>query len=143
VLPFWYADGSCGYVASCKPVTVVLAAGATAYVLVAKYRCDRGIARNAAAIRLAMRAAGGRVFDAREAVGLPGPQASSYIPAGSAWAGVRDGPQWSKAVSGVTLSALLDDQVDAREAICAQFPTWTSGVGIRGGPTAGRSRPSP
>ena len=42
------------------------------------------------------------------------------------------GPQWSKAVSGNTLFAPLGDQVDALEAICAQSPTWTGGVGIRG-----------
>ena len=43
------------------------------------------------------------------------------------------GPQWSKAVFGDTLSAPLDDQVDALEAICDQFPGLDRGrVGIRG-----------
>jgi dipeptidyl-peptidase 4 len=43
------------------------------------------------------------------------------------------GPQWSKTVFGDTLSAPLDDQVDALGAICAQFPDLDQGrVGIRG-----------
>jgi dipeptidyl-peptidase 4 len=43
------------------------------------------------------------------------------------------GPQWSKAVFGDTLSAPLDDQVDALDAISAQVPDLDRGrVGIRG-----------
>ena len=43
------------------------------------------------------------------------------------------GPGWSKTVFGDTLSAPLDDQVDALDAICAQFPDLDQGrVGIRG-----------
>ena len=43
------------------------------------------------------------------------------------------GPQWSKAVFGDTLSAPLDDQVDALDAISASFPDLDRGrVGIRG-----------
>jgi dipeptidyl-peptidase-4 len=43
------------------------------------------------------------------------------------------GPQWSKTVFGDTLSAPLEDQVDALDAICAQFPDLDRGrVGIRG-----------
>ena len=43
------------------------------------------------------------------------------------------GPQWSKTVFGDTLSAPLDDQVDALDALCAQFPGLDRGrVGIRG-----------
>jgi dipeptidyl-peptidase 4 len=43
------------------------------------------------------------------------------------------GPQWSKAVIGDTLSAPLDDQVDALDAICSQLPDLDRGrVGIRG-----------
>jgi len=43
------------------------------------------------------------------------------------------GPGWSKAVFGDTLSAPLDDQVDALDAVCAQFPDLDRGrVGIRG-----------
>jgi dipeptidyl-peptidase 4 len=43
------------------------------------------------------------------------------------------GPEWSKAVFGDTLSAPLEDQVDALDAISAQFPDLDRGrVGIRG-----------
>ncbi len=43
------------------------------------------------------------------------------------------GPAWSKAVFGDTLSAPLDDQVDALDAICAQLPDLDRGrVGIHG-----------
>ena len=43
------------------------------------------------------------------------------------------GPAWSKTVFGDTLSPALDDQVDALEAVAAQFPDLdTSRVGIRG-----------
>src|SRR6266700_2671521 len=63
VLPFHYATGGGAYVTSGKPVTVVLAHGASAYILVAKYRCDLGIVRNATAIRLTLPAAHGGVLD--------------------------------------------------------------------------------
>jgi Protein of unknown function (DUF4232) len=81
-LPFRYADGGGAYVASRKPVTVVLAHGGTAYVLVAKYRCDLGVARNAATIRMALPAARGQVFAAREPVGVSGPPGLSYCRGG-------------------------------------------------------------
>jgi dipeptidyl-peptidase-4 len=43
------------------------------------------------------------------------------------------GPEWSKTVFGDTLSAPLEDQADALDAICAQFPDLDRGrVGIRG-----------
>jgi dipeptidyl-peptidase 4 len=43
------------------------------------------------------------------------------------------GPEWSKTVFGDTLSAPLDDQVDALDAICVQFPGLDRArVGIRG-----------
>jgi dipeptidyl-peptidase 4 len=43
------------------------------------------------------------------------------------------GPQWSKTVSGDTLSAPLEDQVDALGAVCAQVPGLDRGrAGIRG-----------
>jgi dipeptidyl-peptidase-4 len=43
------------------------------------------------------------------------------------------GPEWSKTVFGDTLSAPLDDQVDALDAVCALFPDLDRGrVGIRG-----------
>jgi Domain of unknown function (DUF4232) len=80
--PFRYADGGGEYVTSRKPVTVVLAPGAAAYVLVAKYRCDLGAAQNVATIRLALPAAGGGVFVAREPVGVSGPPSFSYCRGG-------------------------------------------------------------
>ncbi len=77
-LPFRYASGGGEYVTPARPVTVVLARGASAYVLVAKYRCDTGIARSAAAMRLTLAAAHGATFAGRQPTGLPycrgGPQ---------------------------------------------------------------------
>ena len=61
-LPFRYDKGGGAYVTSRKPAPVVLARGASAYVLVAKYRCDLGIVRNATAIRLALPGARGAAF---------------------------------------------------------------------------------
>ena len=82
VLPFRYAAGGGAYVTSRKPVTVVLAHGAMAYVLAAKYRCDLGIAQNAATIRLALPAAGGQVFSSRQPLKLSGPPGLSYCRGG-------------------------------------------------------------
>jgi Domain of unknown function (DUF4232) len=81
-LPFRYANGGGTYVTSRKPVTVVLAPGASSYIGVAKYRCDLGIARTAAAIRLALPAARGQVFIAREPVGVSGTPGLSYCRGG-------------------------------------------------------------
>jgi Domain of unknown function (DUF4232) len=81
-LPFRYATGGGAYVTSGKPVSVVLAHGASAYVLVAKYRCDLGIARNATAIRLALSAAHGATFAEREAIGISGAAGLSYCRGG-------------------------------------------------------------
>jgi hypothetical protein len=78
VLPFRYADGGGAYVTASKPVTVVLARRASAYVLVAKYRCDLGIARDATSIRLTVPAAHGRAFSRREPVGIFGAAGLSY-----------------------------------------------------------------
>jgi len=82
VLPFRYAAGGGAYVTARKPVTVVLAHGAMAYVLVAKYRCDLGIAQDAATIRLALPVAGGQVFSARQPVRVSGPPGLSYCRGG-------------------------------------------------------------
>lgn len=82
VLPLGYADGSGEYVTARKPVTVVLAHGAMAYVLAAKYRCDLGVAQNAAMIRLALPAAGGQVFSSRQPVRPSGPPGLSYCRGG-------------------------------------------------------------
>jgi len=82
VLPFRYAEGGGAYVTASKPVTVVLASGASAYVLVAKYRCDLGIARDATSIRLTVPAAHGRNSSRREPVGISGPAGLSYCRGG-------------------------------------------------------------
>src|SRR5216683_1863010 len=81
-LPFRYADGGGAYVTSRRPVTVVLAPGASGYIGVAKYRCDLGITRTAAAIRLALPADRGQVFTARDPVGVSGPPGLSYCRGG-------------------------------------------------------------
>jgi hypothetical protein len=81
-LPFRYARGGGAYVTLHKPTTVVLAHGTSAYVLVAKYRCDRGVARNAAAIRLTLPAAHGTAFVGWEAVAAAGAAGLSYCRGG-------------------------------------------------------------
>lgn len=82
VLPFRYANGGGAYVTSAKPVTVILAPGASAYVLVAKYRCDLGVHSNATAIRLTLPTAHGTAFAGREAVGVSGSAGMSYCRGG-------------------------------------------------------------
>jgi len=47
-------------------------------VLAARYRCDLGIARDAATIGLTMPVGRGRVFAARDPAGVPGPPGLSY-----------------------------------------------------------------
>jgi hypothetical protein len=80
-LPFRYARGGGAYVTSRKPVTVVLARGALAYVLVAKYRCDLGVARNATVIRLTLPTRGA-AFAGREALAIAGAAGLSYCRGG-------------------------------------------------------------
>ena len=81
VLPFHYTHGG-SYVTREKPVTVVLAPGSSAYVLVAKYRCDLGVVRTAATIKLTLHAVGGLTFTGREAVGGLGSEDLSYCRGG-------------------------------------------------------------
>lgn len=54
ILPFRYVHGASGYVTRAAPRPVLLPPGASAYVLVAKYRCDIGISRDAATMRLTL-----------------------------------------------------------------------------------------
>lgn len=82
VLPFRYADGGGPYVSARKPATVVLASGGSAYIVVAKYRCDLGITRTAAAIRLTLPAARDHVFSAREPTAVRGAPGLSYCRGG-------------------------------------------------------------
>jgi Domain of unknown function (DUF4232) len=81
-LPFRYADGGGTYVTSRQPATVLLAPGAAAYLVVAKYRCDLGIERNAAAIRVTLLAARGQTFTTRQALRVAGPPGLSYCRGG-------------------------------------------------------------
>jgi len=81
-LPFRYARGGGTYVTSRKPMTVALAHGASAYVLVAKYRCDLGAARDATAIRLTLPTARGAAFAGREAVAIAGAGGLAYCRGG-------------------------------------------------------------
>jgi len=82
VLPFRYARGGGAYVTAAKPVTVMLAPAASAYVLVAKYRCDLGVQSNATAIRLTLPTAHGTAFAGREPVGVSGSTGMSYCRGG-------------------------------------------------------------
>jgi uncharacterized protein DUF4232 len=68
-VPFRYARGGGAYVTAKKPATVTLAPGKSAYVLVAKYRCDLGVADDATAIWLTLRAHQGPAFSGHESVG--------------------------------------------------------------------------
>jgi hypothetical protein len=68
-VPFRYARGGGAYVTAKKPATVTLAPGRPAYVLVAKYRCDLGVADYATAIQLTVRAHQGPAFSGREPIG--------------------------------------------------------------------------
>jgi hypothetical protein len=81
-LPFRYADGGGTYVTSRPPATVLLAPAASAYILVAKYRCDLGIERNAAAILVILRAAHGQASTARLAMTTAGAPGLSYCRGG-------------------------------------------------------------
>jgi len=82
VLPFRYTQGGGAYATHNKPATVVLAPGASAYVLVAKYRCDLGTVGTAATVQLTLPAAGTATFVGREAVGGSGSLDLSYCRGG-------------------------------------------------------------
>jgi TctA family transporter len=60
------------------PVTVTLRPGASAWLLVAKYRCDAGIGRNATAIRITVPGAQHAVLTGRAAASGAGVSALSY-----------------------------------------------------------------
>lgn len=82
VLPFHYVRGGGVYATRHKPATVVLGPGASAWVLVAKYRCDLGEAGTAATIKLTLRVAHGVTFAGRETVGGLGSEDLSYCRGG-------------------------------------------------------------
>lgn len=81
-LPFRYAQGGGMYVTARKPAAVTLQPGATAYVVVAKYRCDLGIKANAEVIRLTLRLSGGAVVSRRLRLPVTGAPGLSYCTGG-------------------------------------------------------------
>lgn len=88
-LPFRYADGGGMYVTASKPTAVTLKPGATAYVVIAKYRCDRGIKANATSIRLSLPLAGGVAVTRRLRLPVRGAPGMSYCVGGRADPGQR------------------------------------------------------
>jgi Domain of unknown function (DUF4232) len=80
-LPFRYTHHS-QYVTRAGPRTVLLPPGASAYVLVAKYRCDLGVISDAAAIRLSLPGPGGAVLTSRVSGSRAGAAALSYCQGG-------------------------------------------------------------
>lgn len=82
VLPFRYADGGGMYVTASKPAIVVLNPGASAFLLLAKYRCDRGIASDAVSVRLSLRLPGGATVSRRRRLPVTGPPGLSYCTGG-------------------------------------------------------------
>jgi len=76
LLPFRYVHRGSMYVTKAAPRTVLLPPGATAYVLVAKYRCDLGIIRTAATIRLTLPGTPRTAMAIRIAPGRPARSAS-------------------------------------------------------------------
>ena len=83
-LPFHYTRGHGEYVTSAPPTTAVLAPGVSAYVLVAKYRCDLGSQLNAAAIRLTLPGPQPVVLTGRVAADGAGVSELSYCRGGPA-----------------------------------------------------------
>jgi hypothetical protein len=86
ILPFRYVHHGSIYVTKAAPRKVLLPPGASAFVLVAKYRCDIGDSRAAAAIRLTLPGLAGPAMTLRFSPGLPGDADLSYCK------GSPDGP---------------------------------------------------
>ena len=83
-LAFRYARGGGPYVTSAPPAAVTLRPGHAVWLLVAKYRCDLGIVRNATTIRLILPGAPRAVFTGRVAPGGAGVSDLSYCRGGPA-----------------------------------------------------------
>jgi len=80
-LQFHYMHGHSQYVTSAPPGTVLLARGASAYILVAKYRCDLGDDQDAAVIRITIAGQAGTVTG-RAAANAAGVSALTYCRGG-------------------------------------------------------------
>jgi Protein of unknown function (DUF4232) len=81
-LRFRYRRGRGPYVTAASPGTVTLRAGGSAWILVAKYRCDIGIAGNAMTIRITLPGARHAVLTGRASSGGTGVAALSYCRGG-------------------------------------------------------------
>jgi hypothetical protein len=82
-LPFHYSHGRSPYVTTSDPVAVTLRPGASAWVLVAKYRCDVGIDRDATTVRITVPGAQRAVLTGRASSGDAGVSALSYCRGGT------------------------------------------------------------
>jgi hypothetical protein len=134
-LPFRYAEGGGAYVSSRGPVTMVLARRASAYVLVAKYRCDLGIARSAAAVRLTLPTARRATFAGREAVVVVGAAGPSYCRGGRHDPGQVVAVSPVEPIRGATPQPPLTPSGNLHrgcaEARCALTPIWLSRPVVR------------
>jgi Protein of unknown function (DUF4232) len=81
-LPFRYSRRHSPYVTAAAPVTVTLRPGASAWVLVAKYRCDTAAGPDAATIRITVPGARHAVVTGRASSGDAGVSALSYCRGG-------------------------------------------------------------
>jgi hypothetical protein len=81
-LPFHYTHGHSQYVTSAPPGTVFLARGASAYILVAKYRCDLGDDQDAAIIRITIPGPQPATVTGRAVPGAAGVSALTYCRGG-------------------------------------------------------------
>lgn len=81
-LPFHYSRTHSPYVTAAAPVTVTLRPGASAWFLVAKYRCDTGTGPDATTIRITVPGAQHAVVTGRASSGDAGVSALSYCRGG-------------------------------------------------------------
>jgi hypothetical protein len=81
-LPFHYVHGHSQYVTSAPPRPVVLRPGGSAYVLVAKFRCDLGVAQAAATIRITIPSPQHGAVTGRAASNTSGVSALTYCRGG-------------------------------------------------------------
>jgi Protein of unknown function (DUF4232) len=81
-LPFHYSRRHSPYVTAAAPVTVTVRPGESAWVLVAKYRCDAGTGPDATTIRITLPGAQHAVLTGRAASGDAGVSALSYCRGG-------------------------------------------------------------